>query len=82
MNQNIHFTRRALSDLRKWIQNIYYQQVWDVIFKSPFMSFILILFLYQELHSFTSKRKELERRGKEGEEDENKVEHNFENFRI
>ena len=41
------------------------------------MSFILTLFLYQELHHFTSTRRELERHAKEGEEDENKVEHNF-----
>ena len=41
------------------------------------MSFILTLFLYQELYPFTSTRRELEHHGKEEERDENKVEHNF-----
>ena len=48
------------------------------------MSFILTLFLYQQLHRFTSTRKELEKHTKEEEDDEeeNKVKHNFDNLEV
>ena len=50
------------------MQNVYYQQMWDVIFKHQFMSFILTLIFIARVSPFTSTKRELKHHGKEIEE--------------